>query len=290
MRIIRNLLGSSIEVDGGSRTGGASRQRLVDMLVRWGVIPAESAQAPLPQLCGRAFREQKLSGGIAALVDTIREIGRGLRDRMSADYWRVANQPIPPLDDSWAHSVLSASNVMIDRFSVLSGLAAENMARGPSWRFYDLGRRIERALTICRIARQLTGPGCGPDELGLLLDLFDSQITYRSRYLVGPMRGPVADLILLDPGNPRALVYQIERMAEHIASLPQLNEDGIPEAPYRQFSAMLASLRGMECETVGDAQLLDIETRLLGLSDAISQRYFLQYERSDPPVRDTLLA
>jgi hypothetical protein len=36
--------------------------------------------------------------------------------------------------------------------------------------------------------------------------------------------------------------------------------------------------------------LQDIETRLLALSDAISQRYFLQYERSDPPVRDTLLA
>ena len=35
------------------------------------------------------------SGGIAALVRSIREIGRSLRDRMSADFWRVANQPIP---------------------------------------------------------------------------------------------------------------------------------------------------------------------------------------------------
>ena len=209
---------------------------------------------------------------------------------MVADFWRVANQSIPQLDDNWAQSVLSASNLMIDRFSVLSGLAAENMAHGPAWRFYDLGRRIERALTICRIARQLTGEDCGPDEYGLLLDLFDSQITYRSRYLVGAMRAPVIDLILLDARNPRGLTYQVERIAEHIASLPQLTEDGIPEAPYRQFSAMLANLHGMECGTVDDFQLQDIETRLLALSDAISQRYFLQYEGSDPPVRDTLLA
>ena len=289
-RLVRNLLGSSIEVDGGSRRGAPSRKRLVELLLRWGAIPAEAAELPLSQLCGRAFRERELCGGIAALVGSIREIGRSLRDRMSADFWRIANQSIPQLDDNWAQSVLSASNLMIDRFSMLSGLAAETMARGLAWRFFDLGRRIERALTICRIARQLTAEDCGPDEYGLLLDLFDSQITYRSRYLVGAMRAPVIDLILLDSGNPRGLTYQVERMAEHIASLPQLTEDGIPEAPYRQFSAMLASLHAMECGSVDDFQLQDIETRLLALSDAISQRYFLQYERSDPPVRDSLLA
>ena len=288
VRIIRNLLGSSIEVDGGSRRGAASRQRLVELLVRWGAISEEAAALPLTQVCGAAFRERELSGGIAALVRSIREIGRSLRDRMSADFWRVANQPIPSLDDKWANSVLSASNIMIDRLSILSGLAAENMARGPSWRFYDLGRRIERALTLCRISRQLAGDGCGPEDLGLLLDLFDSQITYRSRYLVGPMRAPVVDLILLDPGNPRGLVFQVERIAKHLANLPQLNDDGIPEEPYRQFSAMVAHLHAMQCETVDDEQLQDIETRLLALSDAIAQRYFLQYERSESPLRETL--
>jgi uncharacterized circularly permuted ATP-grasp superfamily protein/uncharacterized alpha-E superfamily protein len=290
VRIIRNLLGSSIEVDGGTRRGFTSRRRLVDLLVGWGVIPASVASAPLPQLCGRAFREDKRAGGIAALVNSIRVIGRSLRDRMSADFWRVANQPIPPLDDNWAHSILSASNSMIDRFSILSGLAAENMARGPAWLFFDLGRRLERALAICRISRQLSAPDCGADEFGLLLDLFDSQITYRSRYLVGPMRGPVIDLVVLDPKNPRSLIFQLDRMAEHVGNLPQANPDEIPEAPYRQFSALLAQLRAVESHMIDDAQLLEIETRLLALSDAISHRYFLQYERSDPPIRDTLIA
>lgn len=281
LRIIRSLLGSSIEVDGGSRWGAVSRQRLIDLLVRWGAISAETAKLSLSELCAKAFCEAKLQGGIAALVNATREIGRSLRDRVSADFWRVANQPIPLLDDNWAQSVMWASNTMIDRFGLLSGLAAENMARGPSWRFFDLGRRVERALAICRIARQLTYEGCGADEFGLLLDLFDCQITYRSRYLVGPMRGPVADLILLDPGNPRGLFFQVEQIAEHLAGLPTLLEDGIPEAPCRLSSAMLASLRAMECDSLHDEQLQDIETRLLGLSDAISQRYFLQYEKAD---------
>ncbi len=290
VRIIRSLLGSSIEVDGYSRLGAHSRQRLVDLLVRWGAVPAAAAQLPLPQLCGRAFREQSMAGGIGALVNATRKIGRSLRERMSGDFWRVANKPIPALDDNSANSVLWASNVMIDRFSALSGLAAENMARGPAWHFYDLGRRLERALAMCRITRQLTTPGYGPDELGLLLDLFDSQITYRSRYLVEPVRGPVVDLLLLDPGNPRGLVYQVERMAEHIASLPRMDHDTVPEEPWRLFNALLARLHAMASETADEGQILEIENRLLGLSDAISQRYFLQYERSDPPIRDTLIA
>jgi uncharacterized alpha-E superfamily protein len=289
VRVIRSLLGSSIEVDGYSRLGADSRQKLVDLLVRWGALPVAAAQDAVPQLGGRAFREQQLSGGVAALVGAIRKIGRSLRDRMSADFWRVANQPIPKLDGNSTQSVLWAANVMIDRFSMLSGLAAENMGRGPAWQFYDLGRRLERALALCRITRQLTAPGYGADELGLLLDLFDSQITYRSRYLVEPLRGPVVDLLLLDPGNPRALVYQVERMAEHLASLPALHDDGVPEEPWRRFSAVLALLRGLDAAGMDETQILDIEQRLLGLSDAISQRYFLQFERSDPPISETLI-
>ena len=224
------------------------------------------------------------------MTGTIREIGRTLRDRVSADFWRVANQPLPPIDEHGTQSVLAATNTMIDRFSMLAGLSAENMERSPAWRFYDLGRRIERATMICRIVRQMAGENCGPDDFGLLLDLFDSQITYRSRYLVGPVRKPVVDLLVLDPGNPRGLAYQLERIAEHLADLPRLSDDGVPEAPWRKFNAMLAQLRSIEADSVEDAHLQDIETRLLALSDAISQRYFLQYERSDPPVQDTLLA
>ena len=290
VRIIRNLLGSSIEVDGGSGRGAASRQRLVELMVRWGAIPASAVDLPLTKLCARAFGEKALPGGVAVLVDTIREIGRSLRDRMSADFWRVANQPLPMLDDNWAHSVLSASNAMIDRFSTLSGLAAENMARGPSWRFYDLGRRIERALNTCRVTRQLAFTGCAHEDLGLLLDLLDSQITYRSRYLVGPIRDPVVDLVLLDPRNTRGLVFQVERIAEHLDDLPRLADDGMPEPPYRLFSAMLANLHGLDVAGIDDARMQDVETRLLALSDAISQRYFLQYQKTQDAVQGILLA
>ena len=59
------------------------------------------------------------------------------------------------------------------------------MIRVSGWRFLDIGRRIERGLNICRFVRQFAGDDASIDDLDLLLDLADSQITYRARYLIG---------------------------------------------------------------------------------------------------------
>ncbi|MFX8708326.1 alpha-E domain-containing protein, partial [Acinetobacter baumannii] len=81
----------------------------------------------------------------------------------------------------------------------------------------DLGRRLERGLGICSTVSFLAGEdGEHNDALGALLDLSDSQITYRTRYLTGPRRAPVLDLLLLDPENPRSLAYQANAICRHV--------------------------------------------------------------------------
>lgn len=289
VRVIRCLLGSPIDVDGGSGRGPATIARLVDMLVRWGAIEAAQAGNSVARICGMAFREAKLPGGVARLNNRTREIGRGLRDRMSTDFWRVANRPVPSFDTDHTESLLNASNSVIERLSTLSGLAAENMVRSPSWRFLDIGRRLERALNTCRLTRQLACNDSQVDDLSALLDLCDSQIVYRTRYLTGPMKVPVIDLVLLDPHNPRSLLYQLARIEEHLAQLPLLIEDGVPERPLRETRAMLAELQSLDGANLTDAGVQRIEVRLLALSDALSQRYFLQFDRPDRSSQGSLL-
>ena len=289
VRVIRCLLGSPIEVDGGAGRGPKTIARLVDILVQWGAIAAKQSKLPLAQICGAALGEAHLPGGVSTLTTRSREIGRGLRDRMSTDFWRVANRPVPLFDAHRTESQLNTSNMLIERWSALSGLAAENMLRSPAWRFLDIGRRLERALNTARLARQFAGEQSEVDDLSALLDLCDSQIVYRSRYLTGPMRVPVLDLVLLDPHNPRSLKFQIARIAEHLAELPALVEDGVPERPLRDTSAMLAELRSLEAEGVTGKVLQGLEVRLLALSDALSQRYFLPIERPDRSAQGSLL-
>lgn len=290
VRIIRSLLGSSIEADSGTGQNSVAVDRLVSVLIQWGAVAAADTTLPITQLCGRALSEKKQLGGVAALIGTMRGIGRSLRDRFTNDFWRIANRSVPIIDSNHAESMLKSANMLIERFSALSGLAAENMVRGPGWRFFDMGRRVERALNTCRIARRLTEGPEDRDALSALLDLTDSQIVYRSRYLSGPMRDPVLDLVLLDPSNTRSLVYQLMAVDEAMGLLPALTEDNIPERPLREARAILRSLESLTIDQITGNELQEIEARLLGLSDAISERYFLQYEKSDKVAQDNFLA
>jgi len=278
VRVVRSILGGGIEVDAGASGHPEVRARLVDLLANWGALaPDHSALSPA-EACRAALVEQGLPGGVAALLNTQRNVGQSLRDRFAPDFWRIASRPLPLLDSHRPGVLLRMARELIERFAALSGLGAEDMVRGPAWRFLDMGRRIERALSLCRIARQLEGAGEESDRLNTLLDIFDSQITYRSRYLSAPLRDPVYDLLLLDPDNPRSLVHQVQAIERHIAALPSLREDALPEAPLREVRAVLAPLISLTVDQFDGQRMAEIELRLQALSDSISARYFLQFD------------
>ena len=96
-----------------------------------------------------------------------------------------------------------------------------------------MGRRVERAINTARFARQFAYDEAGDEDLDVLLTLVDCQITYRSRYLVGPALAPVRDLVVLDPYNPRSVAFQVATLNDHIAALPSLKEHGLIERPQR---------------------------------------------------------
>jgi len=156
------------------------------------------------------------------------------------------------------------------------------MVRHNGWRFLEMGRRIDRGLAVARAAR-LCGLGTGGAELDALLEIADSQITYRIRYVMQAARVPALDLVLLDAGNPRALAFQAERVRHSLSSLPGHAPAGIL-APADRLASRLAS----ELETA-DAAALDADTiigyeqTLMRISDEIALAYFT-HRRPSPPV------
>jgi uncharacterized alpha-E superfamily protein len=213
---------------------------------------------------------------VRALLNTARGIGEGTRERLSADVWRLLDAPLPPLGGEDAASLLNRATSLQERFSALAGLAAENMARTSGWRFHDLGRRLERAAEACRLARAFAGDAATIDDLATLLDICDSQISYRARYPEGIALGAVRDLILLDPFNPRSLAYQVERIVRHLHQLPSLRDDGMAEEQLAQAIRLSAGMAVAEAEGMDADMMLGLENRLYALSDAIGTRYFLQ--------------
>jgi uncharacterized alpha-E superfamily protein len=209
-----------------------------------------------------------------------------IRDRLSPDAWRAINDlakltaaqlAVGPTESAIAERIEAALRII----AALSGLAQENMTQAAGWRFLELGRRIERALLTCRLIRAFAGSGAPDGGLDVLLDLADSQISYRQRYVMIAALGPVVDLVMLDPNNPRSVVFQLERIETHLASLPKQNVSG-RLSPVQQIAAAIATrLRTANAAAVDEALIGDLEDSLMKLSDAIGSTFLTSNDRTE---------
>ncbi|MFC0202707.1 circularly permuted type 2 ATP-grasp protein [Novosphingobium soli] len=285
VRIVRAILANPADSDGSD---GGVLPRLGGLLVESGAISAETARLSVAKICARALTETRLPSGVATLMRRRQQVGMALRERFARDFWRIVSRPMPSIAVDRPQSMLSSARWLTEHFSALAGLISENMVRSDAWRFLEMGQRLERAQAICRMARRLT---VGEEEggLALLLDLCDSQIVYRSRYLTRPSADPVRDLVLLDPENPRALAFQVAQIVAHLAALPALRDDNVPEPPLRAARALLGELQAAAAADMTPRRLEAIEDRLLALSDAISARYFLPLDSEDAERRARLM-
>ncbi|WP_297296250.1 circularly permuted type 2 ATP-grasp protein [uncultured Methylovirgula sp.] len=279
LRLIRCLAGRLIETD----TAGNARsaiERIVRLFIAWGTVPAK-ASAEVMHLAATGLHSNKEFGSALALVRDAHRAASFIRERLSTDTWRLIEQLRMGLDRDEDASLTEAeaferANAALETIAAIAGLAQENMNRGAGWHFVQMGRRIERAINTCRFARHFAHPEAPVEELDILLDLIDSPITYRSRYMMGVALGPVRDMAVLDPFNPRSVAFQVEKLNGHIAELPVLAEDGMLEAPRRLALQLAADISTTLADKLDINRTLAFENALLALAEAIAARYFLQ--------------
>ncbi len=175
---------------------------------------------------------------LRGVVASAYRVARTLRDRISGDMWRalvqlnqdVHERPAAPGPRALGE-ILSLVNQILLALAAFSGLGIDSMSRGLGWRFLDAGRRLERAMHIVTLLR-LTLASAGASEAPILeaiLEVADSSMTYRRRYLASLQAAPVVDLLLADETNPRSVLYQIRALGEHLDALPR--EAGSPRSP-----------------------------------------------------------
>jgi uncharacterized circularly permuted ATP-grasp superfamily protein/uncharacterized alpha-E superfamily protein len=294
LRLVRCLMSRLLDADVATNENGATLAKLAQMLSAWGCVPEEitpraDAQFAVQALHGDAY------GSALSLVWEARRTASVIRERLSPDAWRILSDLQHRLEGnvSQPHTeadALERCEHALRAIAAFSGLAQENMNRVAGWRFLQIGRRLERAISTCRFARVFADKSASVGDLEVLLDLADSQITYRSRYLIGAALVPVRDLVLLDPYNPRSVGFQVDSLDEHIASLPTLRQDGILEVPRRLSMELATDLRTLEASAIDRQLILATEQKLMSLSDAVAVRYFLQGPQGGRAERLTGLA
>jgi uncharacterized circularly permuted ATP-grasp superfamily protein/uncharacterized alpha-E superfamily protein len=227
--------------------------------------------APFGEMLVASLDDLGAPASVAALLASARSIGAGSRERLSPDFWQILDARFP------GPGLFQQKNVELKaRFAALAGLASEHMGRTAGWRFHDLGRRIERAIALCRLVGAFGDDHASADDLTTLLELCDVQITYRQRYSTGLALLPVRDLVGLDPFNPRSIAFQVLAIRDHLAALPRLSDDGMDEPQQSTAIALAARIATLDAATLNGWACTELEQKLMSLSDLVANRFFLR--------------
>jgi uncharacterized circularly permuted ATP-grasp superfamily protein/uncharacterized alpha-E superfamily protein len=257
------------------------------------VMPSEVGMGILETELGRWISDPARNS-LASLAATMRAAATVVRDRLSLDSWRILNrlghdlinptqEPATPLTDA-----LPLLNRLILDLAAFSGMGTESMTRGPGWRFLDLGRRLERALqamTVLKVA--LVEPPADEDPLfEALLEIADSSMTYRNRYLTTLQLPPLLDLLLTDETNPRSVAFQVDALMAHVDALPQSSRQLLRSNEQRLILDTCTQLRLADVYALSNLDrqgrrsslerfLMRHSEQLRELSDEISRNYLI---------------
>jgi uncharacterized circularly permuted ATP-grasp superfamily protein/uncharacterized alpha-E superfamily protein len=231
--------------------------------------------------------------GLITVLDAIQRLTSSMRDRFSVDMITAAGPVMAEVRQRLRAArgnldpLLAALDDIVRFVAVLSGLAQENMTRGTGWRFLDLGRRLERAKFVVTgaLAPFTQSPIDWDAAMWVALELCDSTITYRTRYLGQLQPAPVLDLVMLDDSNPRSLVFQLRAIDGHLDYLARVSGVHVPPLPESLDHDLNAAVR----QFAGDEQVwrheglalamlrdiaADTDHKLDQLSEAITRAYF----------------
>ena len=273
---------------------------LIACLTQAGLLNAEAVAGLAPAGLGQALLRVAGSwGSIHALLGQVSRVTGLLRDQVTGEMHAVTARGLREVEDALGQipargdgqaldATFEAMSRVLAFAATLSGLAAENMVRGGGRLFLDLGRRVERAQAVAdQLACALEFPGAAQQPariehgLRLALELCDSSITYRSRYLSVLQPAPALDLLLADDGNPRGLVFQLATMRTLLSEIGSGGDASLAAATVALLDepqAMVRSVAEAADQSVAalflPARLRALRDGVAELSDRVSRRYF----------------
>jgi uncharacterized circularly permuted ATP-grasp superfamily protein/uncharacterized alpha-E superfamily protein len=236
---------------------------------------------------GAPLFDESNSLGLRANLQRLAWCASQARSKLSAENWRALG--VMQRDFQEAGRARRDPRETLDglllSLAALAGFALDDMTQDDGWRLLMIGRRLERMQFLAELLAQRLESGQTPTqaELEWLLDIGDSTITYRTRYLASPRLGETLDLLVFDQSNPRALAFQwhtiefsLVRLAASLGGAP---DDTLDEVVALVAGMQLAAVDGTSARAERARQNLAEQLNALAaaagrLSDRLSLKYF----------------
>jgi len=225
--------------------------------------------------------------GLAADLQRLVWCASQVRSRLSAENWRAIGVLQREFHDAATRG--ADPREILDRMLLsvvaLAGFAHDDMTQDDGWRLMMLGRRLERLQFLAELLAQrlASGSPLSQGELEWLLDIGDSTITYRTRYLASPQLAATIDLLVFDHTNPRALAFQWDeiqlsllRIAASLGGTPDSTLDAaVKLVEELQLTALDGdSARAERARVSLSEQLAGLASAAGLLSDRLSLKHF----------------
>jgi uncharacterized circularly permuted ATP-grasp superfamily protein/uncharacterized alpha-E superfamily protein len=157
-----------------------------------------------------------------------------VRDHWSTDTWRVLREMeecfnTDDITNAGFNRMMKVLDSLITSVMAFIGLNRESISREQGWNLLDAGRKTEQSLLLLNMLRlTLVAKQDEQVEYNLMEAVLKSHeclVNYRYKYRAHLQLPLVLDLMLLDPNNPRSLIYQLDRLKAYLSQLPKIKED-----------------------------------------------------------------
>ncbi len=293
VRLVRVTL---MRIDADDEAEPEVLQGLSALAVRKGLVPAgvpTLAQAPhvFERALLDALGDADGAFSVAFNLQALSRSAQALRERLSVDQWTLMRA----MTEDFADGLRGPEGALPDRAQAMplldrlalrlgaaTGAQTDRMNRDHGWRLLAVGRLIDRLIGVTARFEAFieAGAAARPVGIDLLLELFDSAITFRARYQRHDDLLALVDLLVFDSNNPRAYAGVLRRLRTELTKLP-----GDAAGTAALLAHLPADGPGLTLDQLRDADDAQIGERMLALSrelgqraqdlaDAIGQRYF----------------
>lgn len=209
----------------------------------WASLLGSLGQLPAFEATGRRSTEEAVTaflvvdrdnpGSVASSVQAVRENIRSVHEQVSAELWEAVNR---------FHLELMSRDLTRDlerqryelygtvklRCQMIAGVAAETMPRDDGWRFFSIGRQLERAIMGARLLDVYFHDLAEDRSVDFhqwrnLLRAASAFEAYGRRHGSSISAWDAVDFLLLDDHHPRSILFCLRRAEEELALLESPN-------------------------------------------------------------------
>ncbi len=300
VRLARALL---TVIDTHSEAPPSLREALSSLAISGGLapegVPTLNQSAHLFERALLAALSDPAASSIAFDLSALEGAAAALRERLSTEQWAVIRAMRETFGQALPHGerlptlarVVPALDRLALQLAAVTGAQTDRMTRDHGWRFLTVGRLLERLIGMATALTAFVDERALEQVAGseVLLELFDSAITFRARYQRHEDLLAITDLLVLDSANPRSLAGVLRRLRTELRKLP-LDEASasavLAALPAEGAGLSLDDLRGLD-----EAQLLERLSNLgqrlsdLGwqLAENLGLRFFAHASVGDAP-------